>query len=225
MSLDINAILQALASNPELAAQLSAMLQADQGVTAPRTLKPTGLPPIASMTAAQATAWYNGANGKGVRHKLTLECWSVPASTINVRRPTHTVHAGMSEYWTFRDQIKGLASREIITQEYHDDVCDVLDVYKDMTDSALIMCGLLRSKSKGTHYFPKQWAFAVHDRKSLAIEAAALFVSGEKIKFPNFVTTNCKGAPLKAPATSQSRVDLSGFSSGFVHPWITSEIS
>jgi hypothetical protein len=71
MDLDINTILQPWPSNPNLAAQLAASLQA-QEATSPRTVKPSGLPPIASMTAAQATAWDNGPNAKGGRYKVVL---------------------------------------------------------------------------------------------------------------------------------------------------------
>jgi hypothetical protein len=119
------------------------------------------------------------------------------------------------EYWAFRDRIKALVARGSITQQHHDEMTVILEQYKPLLDdeSALMMCGLIGTKQGGTHYFDRQWVFSVIQKKTLRMTAAQVFVNGEPVSFHGFVSSDCKGNPLKSPAMSQSRVDRCSFSS------------
>jgi hypothetical protein len=225
---------------PELLAEFHQFLafrqvQQQQAITsvlkttapAPQTVTPTssGLPAIPILKLLQATHFDNGVQKGTVRHKLTFEAWTSPMDQINVRRPEHKVTAALYEYWTFLDKLKPLCENGSITQQHHDEFAERLHTFKDVaTDdlSRLVMAGLLYTKTGGTHYFDRQWCFAVLNRKTLQVEFGFLFIDNEPIPLTVFVSSDCKSNPLKGKAQSQSRVDFCGFSKA---GWATSEQS
>jgi hypothetical protein len=219
-SIDINAIIAAVAQNSELAQQFAALI-AEQQPRA-RADHAAELPSIDRITAIQATHFDNGPKKGTVRHKLTLEVWTDPAETLNVRRYQHKKTASLVEYWAFRDRIKSLVQHGSITQQHHDEVNAILEDAKPLLDrdELLIMCGLIGSKQGGTRYFDRQWVFTVMQKKTLQMTAAQVYLNNKGIDFEGFVSTDCKGNALKSPAMSQSRADRCSFSSR----WDTTQV-
>ncbi len=219
-TIDITAILAAVAQNPELLQELAARV-AEQQPT-PETDHVLGLPSVDCITAVQATHFDNGPKKGTVRHKLTLEVWTHPPENINVRRYQHKATAALIEYWAFRDRIKSLLQRGSITQQHHDEVTTVLEDAKPLLDrdDLLIMCGLIGTKQGGTRYYDRQWIFTVMQKKTLQMTAAQVYINNEAVSFHGFVSTDCKKSPLKSPAMSQSRVDRCSFSS----QWDTTQV-
>jgi hypothetical protein len=79
---------------------------------------------------------------------LCFEVWNTPTESISVRRPNYKFNVNSRGILDFLRATEGSRQRESISQEFHDNITDVLDKYKDATDSAVLMVDWSQARNK-----------------------------------------------------------------------------